>query len=60
MEPYLNDNIEGSLYVGDFMICYRNKSMNIIEAQLQLCLDDIEQWQWRTYLNSQSHLKSPF
>jgi hypothetical protein len=27
----LNDNIEGSLYVGDFLICYRGKNMNNIE-----------------------------
>ena len=39
----LNDNIEGSLYVDDFLICYRGKNMNTIERQLQLCLylDDI-------------------
>jgi hypothetical protein len=34
----LNDNIEGSLYVDDFLICYRGKNMNTIERQLQLCL----------------------
>jgi len=40
----LNDSIEGSLYVDDFMICYRGKNMNIIERQLQLCLNKIEKW----------------
>ena len=40
----LNDNIEGSLYVDDFLICYRGKNMNIIERQLQLCLNKIEKW----------------
>ena len=40
----LNDNIEGSLYVGDFLICYRGKNMNNIERQLQLCLNKIEKW----------------
>jgi hypothetical protein len=40
----LNDNIEGSLYVDDFLICYRGKNMNNIERQLQLCLNKIEQW----------------
>ena len=40
----LNDNIEGSLYVDDFLICYRGKNINIIERQLQLCLNKIEQW----------------
>jgi hypothetical protein len=29
----LNDNIEGSLYVDDFLICYRGKNMNNIERQ---------------------------
>jgi hypothetical protein len=38
----LNDNIEGSLYVDDFLICYRGKNMNNIERQLQLCLNKIE------------------
>ena len=40
----LNDNIEGSLYVDEFLIRYRGKNMNIIERQLQLCLSKIEQW----------------
>ena len=34
----LKSNIEGSLYVDDFLICYRGKNMNNIERQLQLCL----------------------
>jgi hypothetical protein len=40
----LNDNIEGSLYVDDFLMCYRGKYMNTIERQLQLCLIKIEKW----------------
>ena len=40
----LNDNIEGSLYVDDFVICYRGKNMNIIERQLRLRLNKIETW----------------
>jgi hypothetical protein len=40
----LIDNIEGSLYVDDFLICYRGKNMNTIERQLQLCLNKIEKW----------------
>jgi hypothetical protein len=40
----LNDNIEVSLYVGDFLICYRGKNMNNVERQLQLCLNKIEKW----------------
>jgi hypothetical protein len=38
----VSDNIEGSLYVDDFLICYRGKNMNNIERQLQLCLNKIE------------------
>jgi hypothetical protein len=38
----LNDNIEGSLYVDDFLICYRGENVNTIERQLQLCLNKIE------------------
>ena len=38
----LNDNIEGFLYVNDFLIYYRGKNMNIINRQLQLCLNKIE------------------
>jgi len=40
----LNENIEGSLYVDDFLICYRGKNMNTIERQLQLCLNKIDKW----------------
>jgi hypothetical protein len=50
----LNDNIEGSLYVDDFLICYRGKNMNIIERQLQICLNKIENGLWRMDLNSQA------
>jgi hypothetical protein len=38
----LNDNIEGSLYVDDFLICYRGKNMNNIGRQLQLCLNVLD------------------
>jgi hypothetical protein len=38
----LNDNIEGFLYVDDFLICYRAKNINNIERQLQLCLNKID------------------
>jgi len=33
-------------------MCYRGKKMNIIERQLQLCLNKIENGQWRMDLNS--------
>jgi hypothetical protein len=34
-----SENIEGFLYVDDFLICYRGKNMNNIEKQLQTVLD---------------------
>ena len=40
----LSENIEGFLYVDDFLICYRGKNMNNTERQLQICLNKIEQW----------------
>ena len=40
----LQNNVEGSLYVDDFLICYRAKNMNNIERQLQLSLNKIEKW----------------
>jgi hypothetical protein len=36
--------IPRSLYVDDFLVCYRGKNMNNIERQLQLCLNKIEKW----------------
>ena len=33
-----------SLYVDDFLICYRGRGMNTIERQLQLCLNRIHEW----------------
>jgi ribonuclease HI len=33
-----------SLYVDDFLICYRSKSMHLIERQLQRCLNNIQHW----------------
>ena len=40
----LTTGVKGSLYVDDFLICYRAKHMNNIERQLQLCLNKIEKW----------------
>jgi restriction endonuclease len=40
----LNDSMECSLYVDDFLLCYWRKNMNIIERQIQLCLNKIEKW----------------
>jgi len=33
-----------SLFVDDFLICYRSKSIRLIERQLQRCLNNIELW----------------
>ena len=40
----LDPKTEGSLYVDDFCICYRSKSMRTIERHLQRCLNKIENW----------------
>ena len=45
LSKVLSENIEGFLYVDDFLICYRGKNMNNIEKQLQICLNKIEQWE---------------
>jgi hypothetical protein len=36
--------VRGSLYVDDFLICYRAKQMRAIERQLQCCLKKIDKW----------------
>ena len=36
--------VDCSLYVDDFLICYRSKNMNTIERQLQLNLYKIQKW----------------
>ena len=40
----LNPGVDCSLYVDDFVICYRSKHMNTIERQLQQCLNKLEKW----------------
>ena len=40
----LNTGTEGFLYVDDFCICFRSKNMNMIERQLQQCLNKIHDW----------------
>lgn len=41
----LSQNIDGSLYVDDFAICYRSKSkMDVIERRLQLQLNKLQLW----------------
>ena len=40
----LGNGIYGALCVDDFLISYQSKHMNTIERQLQLCLDNIQNW----------------
>ena len=40
----LNSNTNCSLYVDDFLICYRSSYMPIIERQLQGCLNKLQIW----------------
>jgi hypothetical protein len=36
--------VRGSLYVDDFLICFRSKSVIAIERQLQRCINSIQTW----------------
>ena len=36
--------VDCSLYDDDYKICYRSSNMNIIESQLQFCLNKLQQW----------------
>ena len=40
----LDDDVNCSLYVDDFLICYRSKDMKTIETKLQNNLNKIEKW----------------
>ena len=40
----LDPKTDGSLYVDDFCMCYRSKSMRTIERHLQQCINRIENW----------------
>ncbi|PJE78782.1 Ribonuclease H [invertebrate metagenome] len=40
----LGKSTEGSLFVDDFLICYRSKNMHTIERQLQQCLGKLQTW----------------
>ena len=40
----LNLGVEGSLYVDDFVICYKSKHIKTIECQFQQCLNKINNW----------------
>ena len=43
----LNPGVDCSLYVDDFLICYRSKHMHTIERQLQQNLNNIQEWATR-------------
>ena len=53
----LDPKTDGSLYVDDFCMCYRSKSMRTIERHLQQCINRIEDWVYIMVLNfpSQKH-----
>ena len=40
----LNPGVDCSLYVDDFLICYRSKHIHTIERQLKQCLNKIQKW----------------
>ena len=40
----LDPKTDGSLYVDDFCMCYRSKSMRTIERHLKQCINRIEDW----------------
>ena len=40
----LDPKTDGSLYVDDFCMCYRSRSMRTIERHLQQCINRIEKW----------------
>ena len=40
----LDPKTDGSLYVDDFCMCYKSKSMRTIERHLQQCINRIEKW----------------
>ena len=38
----LRGDMQGSLYIDDYIICYKSKIMNSIERKLKLCLHKIK------------------
>ena len=40
----ISPGVECSLYVNDFLICYRSKHIHIIERHLQQCLNKLTDW----------------
>ena len=48
----INSGTNCALYVDDFLICYRARSMNHIEKQLQICLYKISNFPSFSILNT--------
>ena len=46
----LNPGVDCSLYVDDFLICYRSKHIHTIKRQLQQCLNKIQKWAFENCL----------
>ena len=40
----ISPGVDYSLYVDDFLICYRSKHIHIIERHLQQCLNKLSDW----------------
>ena len=40
----IKPNIEKSLFVDDFKICCKGKSLKAAERQVQLCINAVEKW----------------
>ena len=40
----VSPGVECSLYVDDFLICYRSKYIHIIERHIQQCLNNLSDW----------------
>ena len=40
----ISPNVECSLYVDDFLICYHSKYIHIIERRIQQCLNKLSDW----------------
>jgi len=40
----ISPGVECSLYVDDFLICYRSKYIHIIERHIQQCLNKLSHW----------------
>ena len=44
LATFLKNEALRSLYVDDFVHCYKSKNMNSVERQMQLCHQKIQNW----------------